>query len=224
VQTYLLMRIAVGLLGVAVPFLLVFLEPLVFDDRPFPLGSLSAYYYSGAREVFVGALCTIGFFLIVYKLAVRSWETTLSTVAGFLVIVVALFPTSRPGNGVPLTALQDLLSETTVERVHFIAAGIFIFLLAIISFLFAKRSPEKGRMKRQFWVGFHRTCGTVILAALGLCALEGLTGWPDRGLLYGEFVAVLSFGVSWLAKGADFKWLRASEDVPEDAAAASTGA
>jgi hypothetical protein len=39
----------------------------------------------------------------------------------------------------------------------------------------------------------------VILAALVLAALEGLTDWPDYGILIAEFAAVWAFAISWLA-------------------------
>ena len=73
------MRVAVEVLGIAVPLLLVFGEPLLFDGQPFLRGSLGAYYYSGVRELFVGALCAIGVFLLTYKVAERSRENRLST-------------------------------------------------------------------------------------------------------------------------------------------------
>jgi hypothetical protein len=64
VRSYVFTRFAIGLLGVLLPLVLVFLEPALFDGLPAPRGSLSAYYYSGLREVFVGGLCAIGVFLL----------------------------------------------------------------------------------------------------------------------------------------------------------------
>lgn len=201
VRSYLMMRVAVGVLGIAVPPVLVLLEPLLFDGQPFPRGSLSAYYYSGMREVFVGALCAIGVFLVTYKVAERSRENRLSTYAGLSVIIVALFPTGRPGKGVPATPLQDLLGEATVEWIHFIAAAIFIASLAVISYYFAQPPPMRGSRSLSFWRGYHLVCAGLIVAALVLAAVEGLTGWPDKGLLIAEWVAVWAFGASWLMKG-----------------------
>ena len=62
VKSYVFMRFAIGVLGLALPVILVFLEPILFDGQPFPRGSLSAYYYSGMREIFTGMLCAIGVF------------------------------------------------------------------------------------------------------------------------------------------------------------------
>ena len=191
IRSYVFMRRVIGRLAVILPPLLVFGEPIVFDDRPFPLGSLSAYYYSGFREIFVGMLCAIGVFLIIYKLSERTREARVSTYAGAAVIVVALFPTGKPGAKVPATPLQDLLGEEWVERIHFGFAAIFIFSLSRISRYWWKNRMPPRRL--------HRICEWVILAALALAALEGLTSWPGYGILIAEFAAVWAFAISWLA-------------------------
>ncbi|HEX7255878.1 MAG TPA: hypothetical protein VF236_08115, partial [Gaiellaceae bacterium] len=180
VRSYLIMRVAVGVLGIAVPLLVVFGDRLLFDSNPFPRSSLSSYYYSGMREVFVGALCAIGVFLVTYKVAERSRENRLSIYAGAAVIVVALFPTGLPRGGRP-TPLQDLLGETTVEWIHFGSAAIFIASLAVISYYFAKPPPKAGSRPPSFWRRYHLACAGLIVAALALAAVEGLTGWPDKG-------------------------------------------
>jgi hypothetical protein len=56
VRSYLIMRVVIGAIGVALPFMLVLVDGLWFDDDPFPRTSLSAYYYSGVRELLVGTL------------------------------------------------------------------------------------------------------------------------------------------------------------------------
>ena len=201
VRSYLIMRVAVGALGIALPFILVLGEPLLFDGQPFPRGSLSAYYYSGMREVFVGTLCAIGVFLVTYKVAERSRENRLSIYAGTAAILVALFPTGKPGKGVSPTPLQNLLGETTVEWIHFSAAAVFISSLAVISFYFAKPSPKPGSMGPSFWRWYHLLCAGFIAAALTLAGVAGITGEPDKGLLIAEAVAVWAFGASWLMKG-----------------------
>jgi hypothetical protein len=195
------MRVAVGALGIALPILLVLGEPLLFDGQPFPRGSLSAYYYSGARELFVGALWAIGVFLITYKVAERSRENILSVGAGAAVILVALFPTGRPGPGVPVTPLQVLLGETTVEWIHFGSAAVFIASLAVISFYFSRPGPKTGNLSPSFWARYHRICAGAIVVALALAAVTGITGSPDKGLLIAETVAIWAFGASWFMKG-----------------------
>jgi hypothetical protein len=212
VRSYLIMRVAVGVLGIAVPLLLVLGVWVLFDDRPFARSSLSSYYYSGTREVFVGALCAIGVFLVTYKVAERSRENRLTIYAGAAVIIVALFPTGRP-RGVNPTPLQDLLGATTVEWIHYIAAAVFIASLAVISYYFAKPPPKTGSLPPSFWRRYHLICAGLIVAALILAGVEGITGWPDKGLLIAEAVAVWAFGASWLMKGLELDVLlgRSSE-------------
>jgi hypothetical protein len=217
VRSYLIMRVAVGVLGIAVPLLLVLGVWALFDDRPFARGSLSSYYYSGMREVFVGALCAIGVFLLTYKVAERSRENRLSIYAGAAVIIVALFPTGRP-RGVGETPLQDLVGATTVEWIHYGSAAIFIASLAVISYYFSKPPPKTGNLPPSFWRRYHLICAGLIAAALGLAALEGIAGWPDKGLLIAEAVAVWAFGASWLAKGLELDvLLRRREEQSESA-------
>jgi hypothetical protein len=56
------------------------------------LGSISAYYYTPARTVFVGSLCALGASLIVYK-GHSSEEDVLLNFSGFMAFVVAMVPT-----------------------------------------------------------------------------------------------------------------------------------
>ena len=213
VRSYLIMRTLVGTLGLALPFVLVLLDGLWFDGDPFPRTSLSAYYYSGAREVFVGALSATGVFLITYKVAEVNLDNTLSLLAGVAVLGVAMFPTDRSSDAIALTPLQDRLGESVVAGIHFTAAGAFILSLAAISYYFGKREGARraavGRRSPRFWQRYHWICAGTILAALAWSAVTELSGWgPSRSLLYGEAVAVWAFGASWLWKGLELDMLR----------------
>ena len=57
--------------------------------------SISAYYFTAAHAVFIGAICAIGTLLIVYKGSTDT-EDVLLNLAGILAFVVAFVPTSRP--------------------------------------------------------------------------------------------------------------------------------
>lgn len=58
--------------------------------------SISAYYYTPVRSIFVGGLLAIGLCLIVVK-GSTAWEDTCLNIAGMLAPVVALVPTSDAG-------------------------------------------------------------------------------------------------------------------------------
>jgi hypothetical protein len=218
VRSYLIMRVFVGALGVALPFLVVLVDGLAFDGDPFPRTSLSAYYYSGARELFVGTLSATAIFLVTYKVADRTLDNTLSTLAGVAVLVVALFPTGLPPDVTELTPLQDLVGESVVEVVHFGAAAVFIVSLAAISFTFGVREgtrpPRDGARSPAFWRRYHWACAGAIAVALVWIVVTELFGGPPNSLLYGEAVSVWAFGASWLMKGLELDILRASKPSP----------
>lgn len=215
-RSYLLLRLVIGLLGAALPLVLVVGDALLPGGAILPRGSLSAYYHSGVRDVFVGVLVVVGVFLITYKVLERNLDNTLSTVAGVAAVLVAIFPTGRPSSSTsPPTPFQEFLGEPTVEGVHYVSAFVFIASLAVISYYFGVREGDRparpGRRSPRFWRSFHHACAGAIVAAIAYIGLTKLgvlldlvdeDGRADRySLLIGEFVAVLAFGVSWLAKG-----------------------
>ncbi len=65
VISYLTLRKAIGYLGTALPFVLSIGGMLIYSLAI--QGSLSSYYHTGMRDVFVGTLCAIGIFLFAYK-------------------------------------------------------------------------------------------------------------------------------------------------------------
>ena len=205
VRSYVFTRFAIGLLGVLLPPVLVLLEPALFDGLPFPRGSLSAYYYSGLREVFVGGLWAIGVFLVVYKALDFSWESLLSSLAGAAAVLVAVFPTERPGAGVTPTPFQVKFGESVVTAIHYGAAIAFIVLLVPIVLFFAR---DEGRREHRSWQGFHTLSAAFILFGAALAAFAGITGGPDKGVLFGEWIAIWAFAASWLTKGAELDVLR----------------
>jgi hypothetical protein len=215
-RSYLLMRTIIGFMGITLPILLILGDNLLSDGSGVAVrGSLSGYYYSGVRDFFVGSLVAIGVFLITYKLFERSLNNLLSVVGGLAAMVVAFFPTSRPDGGpdamqVPLTPIQVRLGEATVAHVHYTAAGIFIVSLAIITFFFGLQEGRRGtqRVGRQsmlppsFWRWFHWASALVILAAVGFMVLSRTQHmFTAYSLLIGQIVAIVAFGLSWLAKG-----------------------
>jgi len=205
-RSYLVMRTMIGLIGVALPFALG-LGDLVLSGRgPFTRGSLSAYYYSGARDVFVGTLYAVAVFLITYKVAEANLDNTLSLVAGTAALGVATFPTDRPDPGVTLTPLQQQFGETMVATVHYLSAAVFIGSLAVLCYFFGVREGRRprrhdGRCSPCFWKWFHWSCAAAIAAAVLYYGISRLAGGTPRDLLVTELVSVWAFGASWLMKG-----------------------
>jgi hypothetical protein len=216
-RSYLLMRAIIGFLGISLPVVLVLGDNLLQGSSFSVRHSLSVYYYSGMRDVFVGSLSAVAVFLITYKVFERSLNNLLSIVAGLAAMAIALFPTGRPdGDNGPLTPVQDRLGELNVTHVHYTSAAIFIVSLAIITFFFGvqegRRSPQRvgGRpmLSPTFWRWFHWTCAAAILLAVAFIVVTTRAHkFTDYALLVGESVAIVSFGLSWLTKGLELEVL-----------------
>ncbi len=90
-ETYLGLRLAmillVGLLFASVAFQIVASDPTCLQ------GSISAYYYTAARPVFVASLCAVGACLVLYRGNTDN-ENILLDVSGFLAFIVAFVPTT----------------------------------------------------------------------------------------------------------------------------------
>lgn len=209
-RSYLAVRIAVGVLGFLLPVIVVLVDGLWFDGR-FPRDSLSAYYWSGTRDVFVGGLCATAIVLVTYKVVEWNPDNLFSIIAGAAAVLVAMFPTSHPPGDFALTPLQDRLSETAVKVVHFSAASVFILSLSVICVFFGVRDgkrPDRGPRRRHRWRVFHYSCAAVIgVAVLFILVVDLGLGW-DRALLVGEIASVWAFSASWLAKGLELRELR----------------
>ncbi|TVP65431.1 MAG: DUF998 domain-containing protein [Nitriliruptor sp.] len=213
-RSYLIHRAAVGVLGVLLPLVLIASEQWLTGDVALR-GSLSAYYHTAARDVFVATLAVVGVLLITYMSA-QTWtkDFWLSLVGGIAVLLVAFFPTRRPGlsDSDPLcgatpapagcTGLQQALGETTVAVVHFTAAIVFVLSLAALCFVFARR--EQRHDDHLGLARFLRACGWVMIAAMAWIAAGSavdLSIGPVTSLYGGEVLAFLAFGTAWLTKG-----------------------
>lgn len=88
VETYRYLR--VGIVALAVLLMVAVVGEIVFGDAGL-LGSISAYYFTSARDVLVGVLFALGLGLIVIR--GRGAEDVLLNLAGMLATVVAVVPT-----------------------------------------------------------------------------------------------------------------------------------
>jgi hypothetical protein len=234
VRSYLMIRTVVGFLGIALPIVFIIGEAFFLNGDVHIRGSISAYYHTSMRDLFVAGLSVIGFLLMTYMSAQpRTWDFWLSLVAGIAVIGVVFFPIRRPGRTgtSPLcgtdpapagcSTVQQALGETTTAVVHFVCATIFILSLAAIAFVFAHREKKYENDTRMALV--QRICGWAIIVAIawaGVGFFVDLTIWELTPLYVGEVISVWAFGISWLLKGRDLRILmgiRPGRQSPESA-------
>jgi hypothetical protein len=226
-RTYTGMMLAAGMFGTLLPPIVVVGGVILAREWAFK-GSLSSYYHSGMRDVFVGMLCIVGFFLVVYKLFEKDPHNVFSIGAGAGAATLALFPT-RLGKGVSkneLTPLQSRVGENLTFYIHIGATSLFFACLVIICYGFAVE--ERGRDQQRegvdasysprFWSRFHMTAVGVMIGSLVFILGAWLVkdqGWYDGFIttyatLFGESAAIFAFGLSWWAKGSEFGKLRAA--------------
>ncbi|PZG02691.1 DUF998 domain-containing protein [Micromonospora deserti] len=203
------LRLGIGVVGIALPIVLTAGNALL-TGRVTLLDSISGFYHTGMRDVFVGGMCAIGVFLICYRY--RRLDDALSTVAGVLAVAVALFPTATDAPAGTLTA-----DDVIIGRVHQIAAAALFVLLAVFClFRFPASEPSGAARGRRVRNGIYYACGGLILSAITLAvasnALPEATRDTLKPLFWCEAVAVLAFGAAWLVKGEEL--FRAARPAP----------
>jgi hypothetical protein len=193
VRSYVGLRRAVGVIGVALPFVLL-VGKLLLDGPPLP-GSISAYYYTGMRNVLVGLLVAVGVFLLCYRYELV--DRIFATIAGVGSIGVAMFPT-QPPNPTP--------ADDAIGVVHVICAAAFFVSTAVFSlFIFTRSDGHPTPRKRQRNAVYY-TSGTLIVVSMVLSVI-GDNFFPRSfvdsvHLVYVcETIAEVAFGVAWLVKG-----------------------
>jgi hypothetical protein len=197
VISYLALRKAVGIIGFALPFVLAFGKILLQD--PGIEGSISCYYYTVMRNVFVGSLCAIGVFLMSTRGYDRRDEVA-GRFASACAIGVALFPTAPCTGALPQYKFVPILHRS-------LAALLFLTLAYFCLALFTQTDPSKtptGRKLQRNAV--YRVCGYAILACIlviGVVSLPAVNVLVQQldPIFWLESVAVVAFGAAWLVKG-----------------------
>lgn len=197
------MRRLIGVLGIALPFIVVvggFLQNgLVIQ------GSLSGYYYTNMHDFFVGLLCGVSLFLLSYK-GYEKIDDVVANLSGIFALGIIIFPTSM-FCGIVVKVGMFLIDDNISEYIHLTFSALFFLSLAFNSmFLFTKREPggySKEKKRRNF---IYRLCGIVMIMAI-LCIIFYTLFLRDTPIariypvLILESIALVAFGISWLVKG-----------------------
>ena len=183
------LRRLIGVIGTTLPFAVMFGGMLADVDLQ---RSISHYYHTPMRDVYVAALAAIGVFLVSYRGYSNSPDNVVTNLAGGALISTALFPT-------------DACERTWVGIVHLVFAATALVLLAIVClWLFTKsdgkRTPQKKARNRVYYA-----CGGVMVVSLAWIVLNWRADWLETGSLIGETVALVAFGSAWFVKG-DALW------------------
>ena len=196
--TYITTRIGIGVIGAALP-LLLWLGGLIWDGESLR-SSMSAYYYSPAMgDTFVGALVTIGVFLVLYK-GFSMQEDWVLNLAGALAVGVAMVPTSPTPGG----------SEVGISWHGTFAVSFFICIAYICVFrasdtLTLVRDTRRARRLRRIYrlLGLAMLASPLIAVAFTFLFRSAVQQSPLVFFL--EAVAVWVFAAYWLVKSQEMK-------------------
>lgn len=215
VISYLALRKTIGFLGLLLPIILV-IGGWIFSGTTNIEPSISDYYYTIMRNVFVGTMCVVALFLFAYN----GYET-IDRIAGFLGCVFALglvfFPTDH------LTLNTEVHSAT--GKLHFVFATLFFIVLIFFSLVLFTKSSKTHRMtgRKKIRNTIYHTCGYVMIGCIVAIAVYSF--WLDAPdspfadwdvIFWGETIALWAFGISWLVKGELILKDLNTPEVPED--------
>ena len=207
------MRRAIGVLGITLPLILVAGSSLFGDCKEVQY-SISTYYHTNMRNIFVGFNCAVALFLFAYR--GHDWMDNLTGYLGCIFVLGVAFLPCSIGSGPKPCLIPAISQNPLVGKLHNLSALLYFIILIIYSLLLFPKTHkdrvtgeklEMGRQKRRRNVVYY-ICGGLMTASLILILtfvwiLEDR--YPDLNRLdpvfWLETVVLLLFGISWLTKG-----------------------
>lgn len=189
VQTYFVLRLVIAGGALLLPAALLLWAAA---DPAVPMQhSISAFYYTRARAVFVGAVVAIGVALLAYRGYTRGSNLLLNT-AGIFAIVVALVPTTDPST--------DVTDPGNI--IHAVVALAF-FIFAALSIVFYGHAtvgdiPDPHSQRRYRAVYRVITATVVVLPVIAFVLAWNVE--HDATLFIVETAALYAFATFWLIK------------------------
>lgn len=201
--SYFNLRIGMGLIGIALP-IAVWLVAFVMDDRNL-LPSISAYYHSHSRDVFVGSLFAIGAAAYLYK-GYSQAENIAMNLAGIFAVGVAAFPTDCP-DLTPALACES----PTYKHIHVGAAILFFLMIAYVALFRAKDTLKyvtNEKLKKRYQLAYYIIgASMIILPTLVAIQAYGVMSFAENfhPIFWMEALAIWSFAAFWLVKSHEIK-------------------
>ncbi|MBI5846339.1 MAG: hypothetical protein HZB31_00020 [Nitrospirae bacterium] len=196
---YRALRLLMGLIAFSLPIVVSLIAP----ER---LTSISASYYSNARDVFVGLLFVVGSFLFAYNGHTES-ESASSKVASIAAVFVAICPTSCDGCPRSFNSL-----------IHYVAAAVLFSILAYFCFIPFRQDIKGLGGKKARRSGIYLISGVTMIGCMVVISTAHFLLSPEtmdrfRITYYGEAIALMAFGVAWIASGKFFRLIADDDEL-----------
>ncbi|MBE9518716.1 MAG: hypothetical protein IMY68_09105 [Bacteroidetes bacterium] len=211
--SYYTMRRAIGILGITLPLILL-AGSFQFGGCKEVHGSISTYYHTNMRNIFVGFNCAVALFLFAYR--GHDWKDNLVGYMGCIFALGVAFLPCTISNPDQFCLIPASPQHPLVGKLHNLSAlSYFVILIVYALLLFPKThmdmvTGEKmfmGRQKKRRNVVYY-ICGSIMTVSLLLIiAYMWFLGKLYPGLedlnpvFWLESMVLLSFGISWLTKG-----------------------
>lgn len=193
-QTYFWSRVGIATVGILFPLVLWLVGLKININLQ---GSISHYYHTPMRDVFVGSLFAIGAFLYFYR-GYSNSENIVLDLAGILAICTALFPTS----------IEDVIGEPqcdtfTAPYIHGVCA-ISFFIAIAYSCIFQssatlEKMPDPSR-QRFYRIVYKFLGGGMIIFPLLSALLLYLFDETRSIIFFIELASVWTFSIYWIVK------------------------
>lgn len=205
VLSYHRVRRAVGILGVILPVVLI-IGGILSNSQLEP--SISDFYHTTLRDIFVGTMFAIGIFLISYKGYRRDkgeWisDDWVATLAGIAAFGLALFPNESQA---VVTVSQEALGLKVSSIFHYISALTFFICLGVFCYFKFPKTAKPVRRRIYFWCGHVIVISTILITITSYMKVKGspemkamVVDW--NLVLWLEAIGVWAFAFSWLTKG-----------------------
>ncbi len=175
------------------------------------MSSMSAYYYSPMRNLFVGALCAIGAFLFLYR-GFSQQENWALNGAGLLALGIAWFPTKRPQSVVELCGPDSLLAVCQINPLPWWHVTCVLGFFACLVYVSRWRSVDTlGELRadtnavfyhrREFYeTWYKRLSNAMIVFPISAILILLLTERWQYVAFGVELAAIWVFSAYWLLK------------------------
>ncbi|GGL64000.1 hypothetical protein [Wenxinia marina] len=208
VISYYRVRQALGWLGLSLPVLLIAGGVLsVGGVEP----SISDYYHTVLRDVFVGVMTSIAIFLIAYpghRSGVGEFisDDKMTTLAGLAAFGVAFLPNEKAGVFETESVSQLMMGVRAAAIGHYTCALIFLSALTWICLRKFTRTakPWRRRIYRACgWTIAAMTVGVLVTSAVRVGGVAPFDRVVEDWMLilWCEAIAVWAFSLAWLTKG-----------------------
>ncbi len=207
--SYNTIRRSVGVLGISLP-VIISAGAYILGNCNEIQSSVSLYYNTIMRNVFVGILCAVALFMFAYR--GYDYRDRIAGISAFVFALgIAFFPASKDMVINCKYDIPQLRHPGWIRTIHLTSATLFFLTLSYFSLcLFTRTDGKPGsytKQKKKRNV-LYRICGFVMLMSIFIIALWMLvleSKFPHleqyHPVFWLESIALWAFGISWLVKG-----------------------